>query len=303
MNYDEFKPKFVERYEKLTDINTFRECSINRQKKSIRVNTLKVSVNELKERLETLKLKQIPWCKEGFWVESERTDLGNLEEHGLGYYYVQEASSMVPVEILNPKPGDFILDMAAAPGSKTTQLAAKMKNKGYIIANDPDYLRLKPLTMNIQRCGIINVLMTIMDGKRFHGFSFDKILLDAPCSGTGTISKSPRTIMEWNPYSIKRLAGMQKQLINVAFSNLKEGGEMTYSTCTLEPEEDEGIISYLLENNENAKLEKIDLDIKSSPAVMEFNGEKYNEEVKKCLRIWPQDNKTDGFFVAKIRKL
>lgn len=303
MNYPEFKEKFVERYSKLTNIDKFRECSICRQKKSIRVNTLKVSINELKDRLEYLKLKQIPWCKEGFWVNSERTDLGNLEEHGLGYYYVQEASSMVPVEILNPKPGDFILDMAAAPGSKTTQIAAKMKNQGYIIANDPDYLRLKPLTMNIQRCGIANIIMTIMEGRYFKNFEFDKILLDAPCSGTGTISKSPRTILEWNPYSVKRLNGIQKQLIKTAFENLKVNGEMTYSTCTLEPEEDEAIISYLLNNFENAKLEKIELDIKSSKPILEFNNEKYNEEVKKCLRIWPQDNKTDGFFVAKIKKL
>ncbi|MBS3172002.1 NOL1/NOP2/sun family putative RNA methylase [Candidatus Woesearchaeota archaeon] len=303
MNYQEFKPKFVERYEKLTNIEKFRECSILRQKKSIRVNTLKISVNELKERIKHLKLKQIPWCKEGFLVESERTDLGNLEEHGLGYFYVQEASSMVPAEVLNPLPEDFVLDMAAAPGSKTTQIAAKMENKGYIIANDPDYLRQKPLTMNIQRCGIMNVLMTTMEGKRFEGFNFDKILLDAPCSGTGTISKSPRTILEWNPYTIKRLAGIQKQLIITAFNNLKENGTLVYSTCTLEPEEDEGIISYLLENNENAKLEKIELDIKSSKPVLEFNNEKYNSEVKKCLRIWPQDNNTDGFFVAKIRKI
>ncbi len=301
--FPEFKEKFVERYKELTDFDSFKKASLGERRKSIRVNTLKISVDELKDRLSEFELEQISWCKEGFFVKGERTDLGNLPEHGLGYFYVQEASSMVPVEVLNPKPGDFVLDMAAAPGSKTTQIAAKMKNKGFLIANDNNYSRMKALIMNIQRSGIINIATSLKEGRFFKGFEFDKILLDAPCSGTGTINKSPRTILEWNPYGVKRLAGIQKQLIRTAFENLKVGGEMVYSTCTLEPEEDEGVVSYLLENYENAKLEKIKLDIKSSEPILEFDGKKFNSEIKKCLRIWPQDNNTDGFFVARIKKV
>ena len=302
MDFPDFKPKFVERYESLTDFEEFKEASLREQKKSIRVNTLKVSVGELKKRL-GFKFKPVPWCKEGFWIDEQVYGLGNLPEHGLGYFYVQEASSMVPVEILKPKPGEFVLDMAAAPGSKTTQLAAKMKNKGLLVANDADFSRMSSLNMNVQRSGITNCVTTLLQGRFFKGFELDRILLDAPCSGTGTINKSPRTILEWNPFSIRRLAGIQKQLIRTAFGNLKVGGVMTYSTCTLEPEEDEGIVSYLLDNFSNAKLVKIDLEgLKSSKAVTEFGKKKFDPAVKKCLRIWPQDNRTDGFFVAKIKK-
>ncbi len=303
MDFPEFKPKFIERYSALTDIDEFRECSMEPQRKSIRVNTLKIKISELKKRL-GIKLKQVLWCKEGFFVDEEVFGLGNLPEHGLGYFYVQEASSMVPVEVLQPKPGEFVLDMAASPGSKTTQIANKMKNKGLIVANDADYARMSALNMNIQRSGITNCMTTLLQGRFFRGFEFDKILLDAPCSGTGTISKSPKTIIEWNPYSIRRLAGIQRQLIRTAFDNLKVGGVMTYSTCTLEPEEDEGIVSHLLEERENAKLQKISLEgLKTSKPVLEFGKKKFDSEVKKCLRIWPQDNNTDGFFVAKIKKV
>jgi len=301
--FPEFKEKFVERYSKLTDVEKFKEYSMRLQRKSIRVNTLKISVEKFKKDYSDLKLKQVPWCKEGFFINSSRTDLGNLFGHSMGYYYVQEASSMIPIEVLNPKKGEFILDMAAAPGSKTTQMAAKMKNSGIIVANDNNYNRLKALTMNLQRSGVSNTTISLMEGRYFSDFEFDKILLDAPCTGTGTFRKSPYTIVEWSPGNVRRVCGVQKQLLKIAFKNLKAGGTMVYSTCTLEPEENEAMISYLLDNFEDAKLEKINVDIKSSSPVSEFEGKEYNKEVKKCLRIWPQDNDTDGFFVAKIRKV
>ena len=303
MEIPEFKEKFVERYSKLTNIDKFRKEALKFRKKSIRVNTLKVSVKDFIKEMSWLNLETISWCKEGFFVNSERTDLGNLAGHGLGYFYVQEASSMVPVEVLNPKPGEIVLDMAAAPGSKTTQIAAKMKNQGLLMANDNNYNRMKALTMNLQRSGVLNCFSTLVEGRFIKGFEFDKILLDAPCSGTGTLNKSPRTILEWNPFGVKRLAGIQKQLIKTAFNNLKVGGELVYSTCTLEPEEDEGVVNYLLENFDNAKVQKINLDIKSSSPVLEFGGKKFDKSIKNCLRIWPQDNGTDGFFVAKIKKV
>jgi len=302
MNYPEFKQKFVERYSELTNFEKFKEASFRDRKKSVRVNTLKIGVNEFLKDMHELKLKQLPWCREGFFVNGERTDLGNLIEHGLGYFYVQEASSMVPVEILNPKLGDFVLDMASAPGSKATQIAAKMENKGVLIANDNTYSRLSALNMNLQRCGVSNTVISLMEGRFFKGFEFDRILLDAPCSGTGTINKSPRTILEWNPNGIRKLAAIQRQLIKTAFENLKSGGSLVYSTCTLEPEEDEEVVSYLLDTYKDAKLQKISLEINSSSPITEFLGKTYNSEIKKCLRIWPQDNSTDGFFVARIKK-
>ena len=142
-----------------------------------------------------------------------------------------------------------------------------------------------------------------MQGQWFKSLQFDKILLDAPCSGTGTIRKSLKTLRVWNPYMIKRLAGTQKQLIETAFNNLKENGTLVYSTCSLEPEENEEVVDFLLNKYKNAALEEINLkNLKRSEPILEFEKNKYSEEVKKCLRIWPQDNDTEGFFVAKIKK-
>ena len=181
-----------------------------------------------------------------------------------------------------------------------------MQNKGILIANDYQYIRLQPLGINLQRMGITNEIVTLMEGRFFKGanIKFDRILVDAPCSGTGTIRKSLKTIEIWNPDVIRRLAGQQRQLIDTAFSILKENGTLVYSTCSLEPEEDEAVIDFLLNKHENAKLEEIKLEgLKRSQAILEFEGKKYNPEIKKCLRIWPQDNDSEGFFVAKITKI
>ena len=306
MEIPEFKEKFIERYKKLTDWEEFKKCSLTFLRRSIRVNTLKMSVPELKKRIEKVwELTPIPWCKGGFWIkhrEGTRRDIGNLIEHSLGYFYVQEAVSMIPPIVLDPKPGETVLDMCAAPGSKSSQIAQYMQNKGVLISNDYKGIRLAPLGINMQRMGITNAILTLMEGRYFKDFQFDKILVDAPCSGTGTIRKSLKTIRIWNANMVRRLAGTQKQLISIAFDNLKPGGTMVYSTCSDEPEEDEGVIDFLLNKYDNAKLEEINLDIKRSEPILEFEGKKYNPEVKKCLRLWPQDNDTEGFFVAKIKK-
>ena len=262
----------------------------------------------MKKRLEeNWNLEQIPWCKEGFYIEhikKERRDIGNLIEHSLGYFYTQEAASMIPPLVLEPEESDVVLDMAASPGSKTTQIAALMNNKGILVANDINSARMKPLSLNVQRCGITNCIVTLMYGQRFRGFEFDKILLDAPCSGTGTIRKSLKTLRIWNPLMVQRLAHTQKSLIETAFSNLKPGGILVYSTCSNEPEENEAVIDFLLNKYANSKVEDIRIDgLNRSKPILEFENNNYNEEIRKCLRIWPQDNDTEGFFVAKIKKL
>lgn len=302
-----FKEKFIERYSKLTDWEEFKTCCLSFLRKSIRVNTLKISVNECVERLQKdWNLEPVLWCKEGFFIEHKgtRLDVGNTIEHALGYYYVQEAASMIPPVALNPQPGDVVLDMAAAPGSKTSQIAQYMQNKGVLIANDVKGDRLAALGLNLQRLGIHNTIVTLMQGQQFAntGIQFDKVLLDAPCSGVGTIRKSPKTIMMWNPESIKRLVNLQKRLIMTAWKALKPGGTLVYSTCSLEPEENEGVVSHLLENVDDAQMQEIDIPITPGNPILEFEGKKYNEGVRCCLRLWPQDNDTEGFFVAKIVK-
>ena len=295
-----FKDKFLEKYSKYTDIEKFKEYSLKNLRKSIRVNTLKIDIQDLKKRLEEYEnnsdinynLEQIPWCKEGFFIEGKA--IGNLKEHFLGYFYIQEGASMIPAQILNPGE-ELVLDMCAAPGSKTTQLASIMKNKGLIVANDIEIKRLKALSLNLQRCGVSNTVMTYMKGYHIKE-RFDKILLDAPCSGTGIIRKSLHTLEIWNQNMLKKLSNDQKRLLVSGFECLNEDGILVYSTCSIDKDENEDVIQYLLDKYDNIKLENIEIDIKRSEVLSD------NKELKKCLRIWPQDNNSSGFFVAKIRK-
>ncbi len=306
------KPKktFEERYKKLlgSEYDIFMKYSLSYLRNSIRVNTLKISVEDLKKRLieKDVVMEQIPWCPEGFWVYGDRRDYGNLLEHSLGYIYIQEAMSMVPPVVLDPQPGDNILDMCAAPGSKTTQIAQYMKQEGTLVANDYTPVRARPLGLNIQRLGIHNCMLTLMKGQNFarlDGEFFDKILVDAPCSGTGTIRKSLKTLTQTSDGFIKKLSREQKKLAETAFNLLKPGGTMVYSTCSLEPWENEEVVSYLLETFPNASTGEINLPgMVSADPITEFEGNKYHEGVKNCLRVYPHQNDTDGFFVTKIIK-
>ncbi len=274
---------------------------------SIRVNTLKISVEELKERLKSKgwKIKQFDWYEHGFFVFKPESKLGATLEFSLGYYYVQEAASMVPPLILDPKPGEVILDVCAAPGSKTTQMAQLMKNRGIIVANDVKLDRLVALGANLQRCGVANTIVTQMDGIKFAKLKqkFDKVLVDAPCSGTGTLRSNPVVINEVSIGGIKRLSKLQKRLVLAGLNSLKEDGVLVYSTCSLEPEENEEVIDFLLKK-EDAEIEKIRLKkFKFRKGLKSWEEKEFDGRVKKCVRIYPQDNFTDGFFIAKVRKV
>ncbi|MBL7057124.1 RsmB/NOP family class I SAM-dependent RNA methyltransferase [Candidatus Woesearchaeota archaeon] len=304
------KDKFVERYKALLgkDYDTFMKYSFAYIRKTIRVNTLKAKVSDVKKSLsKDWELEQVPWCKEGFWIKyrvGKRFDIGNTPEHQLGRIYVQDAASMIPAIVLNPKSGDMVLDMCAAPGSKTTQLAQYMKNKGLLIANDSSGKRLSALGINLTRCGVHNTIITLQQGNYYRKIQqFDKVLVDAPCSASGTIRRSLKALSMWSPGLVRKMASIQKQLIQAGFMALKPGGTMVYSTCTQELEENEAMVSYLLSKYEDAKLEEIKLDIKRSKPITKFENLEISPEVKKCLRIYPQDNDTEGFFIAKIKKL
>ncbi len=306
----ELKQSFIERYQKLLgdDYNKFVEYTYSYLNRSLRVNTLKISVEDLKKRLEEKGwvLEQVPWCKEAFWVENKegRRDLGNTIEHQLGYFYIQEAASMIPPIALDPKEGDLILDCCASPGSKTSQISQMINNTGLVIANDLTGMRLAPLGSNIQRLGITNIVQVQTDFLRLpENVIFDKILLDAPCSGSGTIRKSIKTIDMWNPKMITSIANMQYKMIRKAWKILKKGGTLVYSTCSTDPEEDEAIISGFINEFSDAKVLDLHLEgFKTAKAVLEWDGVKYNSDVSKTLRVWPNDNDTEGFYVAKLIK-
>lgn len=330
----EIKPDFESRYRKLLGdrYDEFIKFSFTYMRKCIRVNTLKISVDELKNRVESqgFVLTPVSWCKEGFIVEGHKTlhrfDIGNLPEHTLGYFYVQEAASMIPPvalfsdlseqDILSLSEQDNslkVLDLCAAPGSKTSQIAQYMENTGLLVANDVDVSRLKPLSLNLQRMGVTNHLVTLNAFQQSknnarprnpfeEGVFFDRILVDAPCSGTGTIRRSFKAMTMYSYNLVSRIAQTQRNLISHAFKMLKPGGYMVYSTCTQEPEENEAVVSYLLDKFSEATVVPLDLDIKKSEPVLEFEDLKIRPELKDSIRIYPQDNDGEGFFVCKIMK-
>ncbi len=313
------KPIFEERFKEMLktekEYQKFIDCILTPQRKSFRINKLKEDnpeklVKNLKNK--GLVLTPILWSENAFFTEYRedvRTDLGNLFEHFLGKIYVQEATSMCPPEVIDiPKnigENFKVLDVAAAPGSKTTQLGIIMRNKGILIANEFDYSRLSPLKLNLERTGLTNVVITNNDGRRIEGENiYDRILLDAPCSGSGVIRKSPGTLKTYNPKKLKGMQKLQLKLLQRAFELLKPNGIMTYSTCSLDPEENEFCIQEFLKKNKNSKLEDIELKgLILNNKLEEFQGEKISEEItKKTVRIWPQDNNTNGFYLAKIKK-
>jgi len=300
----EFKPKFIERYSSLTDWDEFKRYNLSFLRRSIRVNTLiadvESTITSIKEK--GWELTPIPWCPLGFWIKHpDRNDVGNLSEHYFGKIYVQEAASMIPPIILDAQPGERVLDMCAAPGSKTTQIAAMMENTGVLVANDYRGMRAQSLGINLQRCCVSNTTVTIANGAAIKG-EFDRVLCDVPCSGTGTIRKSVKTIRMWNPKTIPGIAREQLRLLSNGYNLIKRGGRVVYSTCSVEPEENEGVITKFLERFPDAILKPVELPGLKKSIVHEFNGTQYHEEIDKCARLWPQDNDTQGFFVACIEK-
>ncbi len=215
-----FKPRFIEKYSKLIDFEEYKKAVSKFPRKSIRVNTLKISAEELLPSLEEKgwKCEQVPWCEDGYYIEhnEKRRDIGNMEEHTKGYFFVQKSVSMIPSLALSPKEGEKVLDLCAAPGGKTTHIAALMENKGMIVANENDSYRINGLIANLERCGVMNTTVTkmsVFDVKD----NFDKILLDAPCSGSGLIKgetrRSSKLLKEWNQKYIEGMGKVQKRMI------------------------------------------------------------------------------------------
>lgn len=307
------KPLFRERLEKLLpnkeDFVKFEAIIHQSPRNFIRCNTLKISPESLMQRLnKKWKVSQLfPQYPEIMLIESKLLpgELGNALEHVLGFYYVQEISSMLPILALDPKPGEFILDLFASPGSKTTQMASRMLNQGTIIANELKLDRINPLSANLERCAITNTIISRKDAVDFclklshTQFRFDKILLDAPCSGEGTLRSSPKTFLMWNHKIIEKLSRQQKKFLAFALKCLKVGGTLVYSTCTLAPEENEAIVSFAL-NNLPLRIESISLPIKPRPGILEWENEQFHKDTYKACRIYPHDNDSEGFFLAKF---
>jgi len=273
-------------------------------RKSIRVNTLKISVTDFQELAHKRGwlLTTIPWCAEGFWInigaQGELSQLGNCSEHLMGLFYIQEASSMLPpVALAVDHKTDLVLDLAAAPGSKTTQLAAFMNNQGTILANELSASRLKVLHANLQRCGVTNTCLSHFDGTLMDqnlAGCFNAILLDAPCGGEGTFRKDTKALDNWSLDALETISSLQKQLLISAWKMLKPGGRLVYSTCTLSQAENQDVVNWFKEEI-GSELKVIQLDNLFQNAEKVMTEEGY-------LLIWPERFDCEGFFVACIEK-
>jgi len=290
-------------------------------RKSIRVNTLKIGVKELTRRLDGigLELEKIPWSEQGFYIGwntgsdggPQGLKLGNILEHALGYYFIQDAISMLIPRVLLDGMGKGgwngvkVLDLAAAPGAKNTQLSQIMSNEGVVVANDASSGRIKALAMNVQRMGCVNTIVTHTDGRNFPNWGndmFDAVLVDAPCSGWGQASAAGTR------GAPGKYAPLQKDLILAGFDCLKPGGSMVYSTCTFSVEENEKVVQHLLDNRVSARVADAQLDgisdgsVKYEKGLKKFEGKAFDESMHKCARIYPWLNDSDGFFVCKLTK-
>jgi NOL1/NOP2/sun family putative RNA methylase len=268
----------------------------------VRTNTLRITPEDLRERLlqRGISASRLPW--EATLLEVDRP-VGNTIEHWLGLLYVQEAVQILPVIALDPQPGDAVLDLCAAPGGKSTQIAARMEGVGPLIANEPNGRRQQALLANVNRLGILNVTITAYRGESFPlRARFDRILVDAPCSAEGTLRKEPSLRGGASTGTIARLGRLQKRLIVRAYDLLRPGGVLVYSTCTFAPEENESVVAHLLEVRD-ARLSPVSLPFEASPGLAAWEKETYPSELRGCARVYPHQIDSGGGFVARLERL
>lgn len=267
---------------------------------ALRVNTLKGSSDVFLNK-QPFNLSPVPWCFTGFYY-SETDFPGKHPYHDAGVYYIQEPSAMAVVEVLDPKPKEHILDLCAAPGGKSTHIAMKMEQQGLLISNEINSGRAKILSSNIERMGIRNAVVTNEKPEHlaycFPNF-FDRILVDAPCSGEGMFRKDEDAINQWGPSLVTMCTQRQKEILESADVMLKPGGILVYSTCTFSPEENEGVIDWLLKHHHYQLLDCNLHQFFDSGVPQWVDGD---PSLTKTMRLWPHKLQGEGHFVALLQK-
>jgi len=251
--------------------------------------------------------KKIPFTNSGFILDRDEKPISQTLDFYCGNFQYQGISSQLPTQVLNPQPGEKVLDMASAPGSKATQLADLMNNSGVLYLNDWSHKRLPALQTNTQRAGVMNQIILNLPGERLGNLFpefFDKILLDAPCTGTGTMSDHPDVTQWWTAEKMHKLTLIQEQLLISAYKALKTGGELVYSTCSVCVEENEALIDRFL-SNYHLEILEINLPGKESlsAGLTSFNPKTFQPRMSDALRIWPHRHGMEGFFIIRLRKL
>jgi NOL1/NOP2/sun family putative RNA methylase len=268
-------------------------------RQAIRINNTNAKGKNLIQRLASLglSLEKIPFLSSGYWVMDSKVSAGATAEFLLGLYSIQEAAAQIPVSLFSELGGKKVLDMAAAPGGKTTQLADAMVNTGAIVALDVDKRRLTALSNHLERCHVANTVVYLLDARRapLLKTKFDRILVDAPCSGN--YASDERWFKNRTIKDVQRNANLQREIIAKAAECLTEDGEIVYSTCSLEPEEDE--------LNMDWAIRALDLEIQSidcygTEGLTQVFSKQLDPSIARCRRFWPGE--TQGFFVAKLKR-
>lgn len=269
-------------------------------------NTLRTTVDRLRAwmRICDLPLHPLPWYPQAFKLPPA-ISTGNQLPYVAGLYHVQEEVSLLPVALLDPQPGERILDACAAPGNKTAQIAVRMQNRGTLVANDRSPYRMGPLRSTLDRLGVLNVTTTTYDAANYPPESglFDRILADVPCSCEGTSRKHPSIVEETEAPGT--LSGMQTAILRKAVQLCRPGGRIVYATCTYAPEENETVVDTILREagTETLRVLPARLDgFDHAPGLVEWQGRTFHPSLRKTMRVWPHLNDSGGFFVAVLEK-
>ncbi|WP_049982313.1 RsmB/NOP family class I SAM-dependent RNA methyltransferase [Halorubrum sp. BV1] len=296
----------LDRYESLVDdVDAFRTACDRPLPSVVRTNGIAASPARVREAFEEegVAYEPVGW-HDGLFRLPDGNPGGNWP-YVHGWTHGQEEVSVLPGLALDPQPGERVWDACAAPGSKTTQIADAMDDRGTVVANDNNLGRLSALRHNAERLGVTNAIVTNQDARNFSvkplAFdAFDRALVDAPCSCEGTCRKNPDVLDQWTLDHVHGVAGIQKGILSRAVQATRPGGTVVYSTCTFAPEENEAVLDHVLAN-EPCEIVEFDLPLEADPGVTEWENETYDEAVTRAKRIYPHRNDTGGFFCAKLR--
>jgi NOL1/NOP2/sun family putative RNA methylase len=301
----------LERYDPLVDdVAAFRAACERPLPSVVRVNPIKTTVERARRALDEggHDYEVVGWSPDLLRLASDSP--GTLWPYVHGWLYGQEEVSALPAQVCDPRPGERVLDPCAAPGSKTTQLAALMDDTGTLVANDNSLGRLSALRSNAERCGVTNLVVTntdarnlslkpFADGEGEEGPRFDRALVDVPCSCEGTIRKNPDALDDWSLSHVEGIAGVQRGILERAIEVTRPGGTVVYSTCTFAPEENEAVVDYALRETP-CRVVDYETPLETRPGVTEWRDAEYDPTVERAKRVWPHLNDTGGFFCAKL---
>lgn len=305
---------FMDRMKQMLDADAYQNFISsyeNDKYQSLRINPLKVN-KEAFLQSQPFHLTPVPWSEDGFYYEKEDAP-GKHPYHQAGVYYIQEPSAMAPGAYLGTKPGERVLDLCAAPGGKSTQIAAAMAGQGLLVTNEIHPTRAKILSENIERMGIANALVVNETPQKLRekfGCFFHRIMVDAPCSGEGLFRKQEDAYQEWSLDNVAMCARRQDEILEEAYQMLLPGGRMVYSTCTFAPDENEGSVSRLIYNHPDMSVVKVDKFPGMGGGKAEWfdafavheNGEQAAEGLEDTIRLWPHLLHGEGHFVAVLQK-